>query len=93
MMAAINTRIVRRSNALLGYRYGRDFRYSECARSTRAARSGFFAGVGDGRRVSESSSPSLRSRPEPRALLAKMVPAPGEGPSPKEVARQWVFRR
>ena len=28
-MAAINTRIVRRTNALLGYAYGKDFRYSE----------------------------------------------------------------
>src|SRR5210317_346729 len=29
VMAAINTRIVRRSNALLDYEYGRDFRYDE----------------------------------------------------------------
>ena len=29
LMASYNTRVVRRSNALLGYRYGRDFRYSE----------------------------------------------------------------
>ena len=29
LMAGINTRIVRRSNALLGYAYGTDFRYSE----------------------------------------------------------------
>jgi short subunit dehydrogenase-like uncharacterized protein len=30
-MAAINARVVRRSNALLGYSYGQDFRYAECA--------------------------------------------------------------
>src|SRR5882757_8157604 len=29
LMAAINTRVVHRSNALSGYAYGRDFRYSE----------------------------------------------------------------
>ncbi|HWL85518.1 MAG TPA: saccharopine dehydrogenase NADP-binding domain-containing protein, partial [Polyangiaceae bacterium] len=29
VMAAINTRVVHRSNALSGYAYGRDFRYSE----------------------------------------------------------------
>ncbi len=29
MMAAINTRVVRRSNALLGHRYGKGFRYQE----------------------------------------------------------------
>ena len=28
-MAAINTKIVRRSHALLGYPYGKDFRYRE----------------------------------------------------------------
>jgi short subunit dehydrogenase-like uncharacterized protein len=39
VMAAINTRIVRRSNALLGYAYGRDFRYRE-AQSTREGAKG-----------------------------------------------------
>src|SRR5690606_11579792 len=29
VMAAINSRVVRRSNALLDYAYGRDFRYDE----------------------------------------------------------------
>src|SRR5690606_25060805 len=29
VMSMINTRVVRRSNALAGYRYGRDFRYRE----------------------------------------------------------------
>ena len=43
MMAAINTRIVRRSNALLGYSYGKDFRYSECQAFARGP-GGFLGG-------------------------------------------------
>ena len=37
-MAAINTRVVRRSNALLGYAWGTDFRYSECQAFSRGPR-------------------------------------------------------
>ena len=35
VMAAINTRIVRRSNALLDYAYGKNFRYSEATSTGR----------------------------------------------------------
>ena len=40
VMAAVNTRVVRRTNALLHYPYGRDFRYSE-ATMTGAGSSGW----------------------------------------------------
>lgn len=79
VMAAINTRIVRRSNALLDYEYGEDFRYSEavlCGRgiaglaiasATSAALGGLF--------VASAAAPT-------RALLEKFfLPKPGEGPS------------
>ncbi len=81
LMAAINTRIVRRSNALLGYPWGADFRYGEAQAFGRGARGllgasmmsaafgGFFA---------------LAAFGPTRALLAKAVPAPGEGPSKAE---------
>lgn len=78
VMASINTRVVRRSNALLGYPYGRDFRYSECTGTGRgpkglmrastlaAGMAGMMAGV--------AFEPT-------RKLLMKKLPSPGEGPS------------
>jgi short subunit dehydrogenase-like uncharacterized protein len=79
VMAAINTRIVRRSNALLDYAYGEGFRYAE-AMSTGKGAAGLFratamtAGLG-------AALGALQIAPL-RSLLAKHVlPAPGEGPS------------
>ncbi len=81
MMAAINSRIVRRSNALLGYPYGREFRYSECSGTGSGAKglmrastlavgmAGAMAGIAFG---------------PTRSLMMKKLPAPGEGPSRDE---------
>jgi len=87
VMASINTRIVRRSNALLGWPYGRDFRYREvmgfgaslkgrlAASATAAGLGAFVAGLG--------WSPT-------RSLLQKLVlPDPGEGPD--RAAREAGF--
>lgn len=81
VMAAINTRIVHRSNAVAGYPYGQDFVYDEAVmtgggfkgrmRATTAA-----AGLG-GFMVAAGIPPT-------RWLLEKVVPKPGEGPSPAE---------
>ena len=81
VMAAINTRIVHRSNALAGYPWGEDFVYDEAVmtgdgfkgrmRATTAA-----AGLG-GFMVAAGLPPT-------RWLLEKVVPKPGEGPSPEE---------
>jgi short subunit dehydrogenase-like uncharacterized protein len=88
VMAAINTRIVRRSNALKDYAYGKDFRYDEAmsfkpggagllqASLVTAATTVFF--------VAAMAGPV-------RKLLAKTVlPAPGEGPS-KELRESGYF--
>lgn len=81
MMAAINSRIVRRSNALLGYPYGREFRYSECSGTGRGAK-GFMrastlaAGMA-GAMAGIAFGPT-------RSLMMKKLPAPGEGPSREE---------
>ena len=81
VMAAINTRIVHRSNALAGYPWGEDFVYDEAVmtgdggkgrlRATTAALGlgGFMVAAG---------------LPPTRWLLEKVVPQPGEGPSPAE---------
>ena len=79
VMAAINTRVVRRSNALSGYAYGREFRYGEAVMTGRgpagwARAVGLTAGLG-GFMTIASMSPG-------RALLRRLaLPKPGEGPS------------
>jgi len=82
VMAAINTRIVRRSNALLDYRYGEDFRYAELTRFPATAKglamaTGFTVGLG-------AFAGAMAFGPT-RDLLGKHVlPDPGEGPSRQE---------
>ena len=82
IMAAINTRVVHRSNALSGNSYGTDFLYEEAmvtgkggrgrrkARATRWGMNGFMLGL---------------ALPPMRWMLETLIlPKPGEGPSPKE---------
>jgi len=77
LMAGINTRVVRRSNALLDYPYGRDFRYDEAmvARGRMHART---IGLG-------LAAMTLGGVIGPtRWLMRRFLPAPGEGPTPEE---------
>lgn len=84
VMAAINSRVVRRSNALLDFAYGRDFRYQEVmdtgtgpagwlrASATSIGLGLFFSG--------------MRAAPT-RALLRRWaLPDPGRGPSRERMA-------
>ena len=76
VMAAINTRVVRRSNALLDHAYGPSFRYSEVTSFGRGPRgwsmaSAFSAGIGA----------FLTSAAVAPGLVKKVLPAPGEGPN------------
>ena len=75
LMEPINSRIVRRSNALQNFRYGRDFRYGEAmCFPNRLAASAFAAGYQLFLKASGSK--------QMRGLLEKTVlPEPGEGPS------------
>jgi short subunit dehydrogenase-like uncharacterized protein len=80
MMAPINTRVVRRSNALMGWDYGRKFRYREVMgfRSGPAAPAmagAVTAGLG-GLMAGLSFGPT-------RSALMKVLPSAGEGPSEK----------
>ena len=81
MMAPSNTRIVRRSNALMDWAYGRRFRYSESMSlgSSVAApvASAVFNGVGN----AMSGLGSRYFRLLPRGLVERVVPKPGTGPS------------
>jgi short subunit dehydrogenase-like uncharacterized protein len=83
VMAQMNTRVVRRTNALLGYPYSRSFRYREAMGfgrgvTARAKALGLGAGMG-------ALGAALGFGPA-RSGIAMVLPKPGEGPSPEERA-------
>ena len=88
VMAGVNTRVVRRSHALAGYPYGRDFRYRESVLTGKGI-GGWLKGtimtLGLGALVvGISFSPT-------RKLLQKFVlPKPGDGPS-RELQQTGFF--
>ena len=87
-MAGINTRVVRRSNALQGWAYGRRFRYREAT--------GFGAGpaapvlAAAASTALKAAEAGLSFGPS-RALLSQLLPAPGQGPGEK-TRRTGYFR-
>lgn len=81
MMAAINTRVVRRTNELLDGAYGENFRYDEGS-LTGAGPKGFLGATGIG--VGSGVFAGLASLPITRKGLQKVLPKPGEGPSPEQ---------
>jgi len=82
VMSAINTRVVRRSNALLDGAYGPSFRYSE-AQSFRAGPRGLVAAATLTAGLAGFAAAAMV--PATRKLLQRTVlPAPGEGPSREE---------
>ncbi len=90
VMAAINTRVVRRSNAVAGYPYGREFRYCE-----RMTVPGGVAGlpaalaVAGGMALMETATRVAAVR----QALARRMPAPGEGPTPEQRAKGFFVAR
>ena len=80
VMAGVNTRVVRRSNALQGWAYGRSFRYREVVGfgpgPAGAARAGAMAAGLGATMVALGFGPS-------RALLDRVLTKPGGGPSEK----------
>jgi short subunit dehydrogenase-like uncharacterized protein len=89
LMASINTRVVRRSNALLDWAYGRKFRYREVsgygtgrAGAVRAAA----ATTAMGALAAGLTYPRTR-----RLLVGRVLPGPGQGPS-EQTRRNGRFR-
>ena len=85
LMEYMNAKIVRRSNALMSYRYGRDFRYSEQSRMGQgpvaAARAAAMA-------VGTRAWPIVSGiGPVRKVLEATVLPKPGEGPSDEAIER------
>jgi len=90
VMAAINTRVVRRSHALLGYPWGDDFLYDERMSLPRSA-----AGVPAAIAITGAVVGFVAATQVPflRAQLEKRLPQPGEGPSADARARgHYVVR-
>jgi short subunit dehydrogenase-like uncharacterized protein len=83
LMASFNTRVVRLSNTLSGWSYGRDLRYREVTDFGSGPMSPVLAGgmaVGLGGLVAGLSwTPS-------RAVLDRLLPEPGEGPGAQTLA-------
>jgi short subunit dehydrogenase-like uncharacterized protein len=87
-MAGINTRVVRRSNALQDWAYGRQFRYREVTgfgASPAAPLLAVMTGAG-----LKAAQAGLEFGPS-RALLGRLLPAPGQGPGEK-TRRTGYFR-
>ena len=77
VMAVVNTRVVRRTNALLDFAWGEDFRYDEavlCRSRFRARQLALATGVG---MAAMALGPT-------RKLATRFLPSPGEGPNRKQ---------
>jgi short subunit dehydrogenase-like uncharacterized protein len=87
VMARVNTRVVRRSNALLGWAYGRRFKYREVwgfgeGLKARGQALGMAVGLG--------ALAGGLALPPSRFVLDRVLPDPGEGPS-DDMVRNGFF--
>ena len=89
LMAFANTRIVRRSNALQDYAYGRRFKYSEHMSVGSSAVAPVTSAVVNGIGNAASALGSRYFRLLPRRLVDRALPKSGTGPS--EAARERGF--
>jgi short subunit dehydrogenase-like uncharacterized protein len=80
MMASFNSRIVRRSDSLLGHAYGPDFRYREAVGFGRGTQGQLQAyGVA----AALGTAYAALSNPLTRPLADRVMPTPGQGPGEK----------
>jgi short subunit dehydrogenase-like uncharacterized protein len=85
-MAPANTRIVRRSNALLDYAYGRRFEYAEQMSLGKSIAAPVAAAMATGGNAATMALGSRFFHRVPRRLVERIAPKPGTGPS--ESARE-----
>ena len=91
VMAMYNTRIVRRSNALLDYAYGRRFRYAEYMSVGPSVLAPVTAAVTTAATAASAALGSRFFRLLPRRLVERVAPKPGTGPS-DEVRENGYYR-
>ena len=84
IMAAINTRVVRRSHALMGQPWGEDFRYSEVMGTGTGAKGFSRAASVAGGVIAFMASLAI---PLTRPFVEKRLPSPGEGPNAEARAK------
>jgi saccharopine dehydrogenase (NAD+, L-lysine-forming) len=80
-MGAPNSRIVRRSNALLDWAYGRSFRYAETMSTGSSVAAPVAAALGTAANVAVLGLGSRYFNKLPRSVLERVAPKPGTGPS------------
>jgi short subunit dehydrogenase-like uncharacterized protein len=88
VMAPFNSRIVRRSNALQDWAYGREFSYGEVMG---VGRGPLGAVTAAGLTAGLAGTLAAMAFPPARAVLDRVLPAPGAGPS-ESVRRNGWFR-
>ncbi|MEP6651650.1 MAG: saccharopine dehydrogenase NADP-binding domain-containing protein [Lapillicoccus sp.] len=88
LMASFNSRIVRRSDSLLGHPYGSRFRYREAVGFGRGNRARLEA---YGLAVALGTAYAAMANPLTRSLADRVLPSPGEGPG--EQARDEGYFR
>jgi short subunit dehydrogenase-like uncharacterized protein len=81
IMAAVNTRVVRRSNALLEYAYGEKLRYSEAMVFPKGASGWLSASMLAG---GLGAFAGLAAMGPTRSFVQRFLPKPGEGPTPEQ---------
>ncbi|MGW4767927.1 saccharopine dehydrogenase family protein [Nocardia sp. NPDC004278] len=90
VMAAHNTKIVRRTNGLLGWVYGKNFRYREVMNAGKSATAPLVAAGMAGGIVATMAAGAVLSRVAVgRKLLDRIVPKPGTGPSEQARTSGW----
>jgi short subunit dehydrogenase-like uncharacterized protein len=86
VMAPFNTRVVRRSNAVQGWAYGRELRYREVLGFGRGPASPVLAAAATGALAALAGG---LAAPGARQLLGRLLPSAGEGPSAATRESGW----
>ncbi|WP_084436513.1 saccharopine dehydrogenase NADP-binding domain-containing protein [Aldersonia kunmingensis] len=89
IMASYNTRIVRRSNALLGWAYGKDFRYREVMGTGKTAAAPVIATATAGVLPVGLTLMAVLTRGWGNKILDRVLPKPGTGPSQQTQDNGW----
>ncbi len=89
VMAMYNTRIVRRSNALLDYAYGRRFRYAEYMSVGPSVLAPVTSAVTTAATAASAALGSRFFKFLPRKLVDRVAPKPGTGPSEQVRENGW----